>query len=82
MIPQRFANANTVMRAPADMPDCADIHAWAGQVPGGQPVTITCWRPSPEEQVRLALGEPVYLWIYGQGMPPVALGTQDPWEKE
>lgn len=73
MNPQRFAASNIVMRAPANMPECEDIHAFAD----GEHV-ITAWRPTPEELVKLNLGEPVYLWIWGRTMPPVSVTMEDP----
>lgn len=80
MNPQRFAASNIVMKAPAGMDNCSDVHAWKGRTSDGQPVTITAWTPTAEERVKLAMGEPLYLWIYGDGMPPVALSAADPFE--
>lgn len=80
MISQRFAASNTVMRAPAGMENCSDVHAWKGQTSDGHPVTITAWAPTAEERVKLAMGEPLYLWVYGEAMPPVGLSTDDPFE--
>ena len=75
MIPQRFRESNRVMRKPAEMTEeeCFDIHAFVG---GGQ--VITCWRPTPEELVKLNLGEPVWLTVIGQTMPPVAIVVDSP----
>lgn len=64
MIPQRFANSNIVMKAPRDMTDCSDIHAYSD---GKQ--FITAWKPTPEELVKINLGEPVWLYTIGAAMP-------------
>jgi len=75
MIPQRFSESNVVMRRPPEMSEeqCMDIHAFSS----GQAV-ITCWRPTPEELVKLNLGEPLWLHIVGATMPPVALTVDFP----
>lgn len=59
--------------------DCSDVHAFTGADESKQPVVITAWRPTPAELVKINLGEPIYLTIYGMGMPPVALSTDNPW---
>jgi hypothetical protein len=63
----RFPEANVVMRGEG----CFDIHAL---VDGGQ--VVTAWRPSPEELVKINLGEPVWLVLWGRTMQP-ALVTAD-----
>lgn len=75
MIPQRFPESNTVMRRPAGMTEeqCADIHAYTN----GQQV-ITCWRPTPEELVKLNLGEPVWLSLMGPTMQPAHVTAHHP----
>lgn len=74
MIPQRFAEANTVMRAPKGMEDeCSDIHAYRDGT-----YVLTAWRPPPEELVKINLGEPVYLTVVGKTMPPVAVSANRP----
>ncbi len=73
MNPTRFAKSNTVKTAPPGMDNCHDVHAYAD----GQHV-ITCWQPTPEERVRIGLGEPVWLVVWGANMPPVALMVEEP----
>ncbi len=80
MIPQRFKEVNTVMRGPDGMKNCADLHCFQND----QQI-ISAWRPTPEELVRLNLGEPVWLSVIGQQMPPVWIGVDSPFmeiEKE
>lgn len=75
MSPIRFAEANIVMKRPANMTEeeCADVHAYRadGQV-------ITAWRPTPEELVKMNLGEPVWLYVIGSTMPPVLVTMENP----
>lgn len=73
MNPIRFAEANIVMKRPANMTEaeCADVHAFRD----GKQV-VTAWRPTPEELVKINLGEPVWLVLVGRTMAP-ALVTAD-----
>jgi hypothetical protein len=73
MIAQRFAESNITMKAPAGMPECCDIAAFRG---GNQ--VITAWRPTPEELVKINLGEPIWLGIIGDTMPPVFVTADNP----
>ena len=79
MIPQRFAQSNTVMLAPKGMDNCSDIHACRTKC-GAHPVTVTAWRPTPEELVKINLGEPVFLMVWMNGMPPVAVTVDNTFE--
>lgn len=75
MIPQRFAEANVVMKRPAGMTEeeCFDVVAYRG---AGR--VITCWRPTPEELVKLNLGEPVWLSLAGETMQPALVTVEYP----
>jgi hypothetical protein len=77
MIPQRFARSNVVMLALKGMTNCVDVHACQATW-NGRPVVITCWRPTAEELVRINLGEPIWLSVVGQTMPPVLVTAEDP----
>jgi hypothetical protein len=37
---------------------------------------VTAWTPTPAELVELNNGAPVYLFVFGQQFPPVALGVK------
>ncbi len=80
MNPQRFPQANTVMLAPKSMENCSDVHACRTQCDGAE-VTVTAWRPSPEELVKINLGEPIFLLIWMPGMPPVLVTADNPFEQ-
>lgn len=74
MNPVRFAEVNSVRTAPPGMDDCMDVHCYADDK-----YCITAWRPTPEELVKLNLGEPVYLGVLmAGGMPPVFLTVDSP----
>lgn len=74
----RFAEVNTVRTAPPGMDNCHDVHCYADRE-----LCITAWRPTPEELVKLNLGEPLFLWVFmGGAMPPVALTVESPFQKQ
>jgi hypothetical protein len=79
--PVRFAQSNTVFKAPPGMDNCFDIHAAVVQWGDKSTTVLTAWKPSPEELVKLNLGEPVFLSVCGITMPPVAVLVGNPIEE-
>lgn len=73
MNPIRFKESNIVMLAPPGMENCVDVHAHKsnGQV-------ITCWKPTPEELVKINLGEPIWLGLVGETMQPAFVTVDYP----
>jgi hypothetical protein len=63
------------------MEECADLKVFKGTDSLETPVIISCWKPSPEERVKLCAGEPVWLTITGEGMPPVSLSANSPFQE-
>lgn len=85
MTPQRFPESNITFTKPEGWTEeqCNDIAGFVGNYAGdeNQPVVITSWRPTPEELVKLNLGEPLWLHLAGtKRMIPVLLTTDHPWE--
>jgi len=80
MTPVRFAQCNFVMTAPHGMDNCYDLQVCKTFYPDGTPAIISAWRPTPEELVKLNLGEPLFLSLMGETMPPAALTMQNPFE--
>lgn len=81
MNPQRFAQCNIVMTAPARMLNCVEVHACKTAYDDGQEVTITAWTPTRAELVKLNLGEPVYLILCGPTMQPARVTVDSPFDK-
>lgn len=79
MNPTRFTQCNIVMLAPASMENCVDIHACKTTC-NEEPVIITAWKPSPEELVKINLGEPVFLILWGQAMQPALVTVDNPFD--
>lgn len=75
MNPTFFPQSNVTMHRPESMTDeeCADLKVFAD---GSQ--VISAWRPTPNELVKINLGEPIFLFIMGPTMPPVWLSVDNP----
>ena len=71
MQPIKSAEANRCWKAPyvwdRDEP-CTDL--WAKVTDDG--LSISCWRPSIRERLRLLFGKPIWLTVVGR-QPPIAL---------
>lgn len=83
MRPIRFEAANQVFTRPPGWKeeDCSDIHAFRGKDASDRNVIITCWKPTDAERVQIAAGEPVFLTLLTDGLPPHYIGTKDPFEE-
>jgi hypothetical protein len=79
MLPNEdFVEANQLMKKPQSMPECMDLKVWKGNQQDGTPVIISKWKPSKEDLEELNKGGDVYLYIIGNGMPPVSLQCNNP----
>lgn len=76
MKPTFFAHANNVMKRPERMTDeeCSDLSVYRDDKQ-----VISCWQPTNEERTKIAMGAPVYVYVFGQGMPPLFISADDPW---
>ncbi|GAB3388225.1 hypothetical protein GCM10027432_24320 [Lysobacter fragariae] len=74
MLIGRIHGATRVLGKPESMTDekCGSL-AILDMVIDDQPVMVSAWHPTPAEVKRMAAGEPVYLWVYGQQHPVVAM---------
>ena len=76
MRPVPFPQQTVELQKPAGMTD-----EQCGALPVFRDGTycISCWSPSWRDRLRLALGGPVWLWIWaGQTQPPVSLTLESP----
>lgn len=80
MTPVNFPQANRVFTKPEGWTDeqCGDLHVWAGEVEGVGPVNISAWQPSEKDIEAINAGKPVFLSVCGQGLPPVSVFTENP----
>ncbi len=81
MQPIEFEQANLHLVAPDGHPEVVTLPVAAVVAPDGVPMLISCWQPSQQEVEAIAAGKPVWLWVWGQPgsqIPPMALGTDNP----
>jgi hypothetical protein len=68
MIPVDFTQSNTTLTKPTNMTDeeCSSLRVYND----GEKF-ISCWRPSWRERLSVLFFGKVWIWIFGQGHPPV-----------
>jgi hypothetical protein len=75
MVPASFTEANIVLARPPDMTadecDCLDVLRTV--TPLGRPVVISCWKVTAEDLAEIQRTGRIWLTVYGERMPPVAL---------
>lgn len=83
MEPSSFPEENLILDKPPGMSydDCMALSVFQGEDSVGQPVVISCWKPTKKELEEINRTGRVWLWIYGQTMPPAAVGGFNPFEK-
>jgi hypothetical protein len=72
MFPVEFPESNITFVMPTGMPG-GDLRAYIDREQ-----IATAWRPTPQELVRLNMGEPLFLRVLGNVQPPVALSVGSP----
>lgn len=77
----KFEQANFDWGAPKGMEnECSTLPAWRGrEAVTNYPVSVSCWELSKEELEEVQRTGKIWLRVYGEGHPPVSLGTEDPW---
>lgn len=80
MIPCSFDESNVALSRPDCMSDeqCQPLSVFRGPDAKGQPIVISCWKFTVEEVELLAKTGRIWLWVYGEVMPPVALDVVHP----
>lgn len=84
MVPCSFEESNHVFAKPANMThdECEPLSVCFTQFDDGNPVIISCWKITAEEIEEFQRTGRIWLYIYGAGMPPVALSANNPFTKE
>lgn len=78
MLATAFDEENGVLDAPPSMTpdDCEPLSVWRGVNEAGQPVVISCWKPTEDEWVEMRRTGRVWVVVCGPTMPPIApMGT-------
>lgn len=72
MRPGAIRDANFTFKAPPGMDNCCDLHV--RQYNDGELcINTSAWYPDAEELQRIVNGQPIFLHIYGNGHPVVAM---------
>lgn len=77
MLIGRIRGSDTIYKGPADMEDCQDLHVRHDRYADGSVALVSAWIPTPDELARLNAGQPVWLHIWANGQPPVALSVPE-----
>lgn len=75
--PTDFPQVNVRLGKPEGMTDaeCTPLPAHRSLQPR---CFVSCWRPTVEDLERLVRGAPIWVYVYGDGHPPLAVTTEDP----
>ena len=78
MQPVEFEGSRMIQK-PENMTDNQCMAAWCitGIDVEGFPYYVTAWKPSYEDLQALNRGEPIYVKVIGNGLPPMAIFTMD-----
>lgn len=71
-----FEGANTTLGE--NQKGVLPIRAFRGMTLQNTPLVVTCWKPSDEERVRIAAGEPVYIMLQTLQPPPQCVVVDSP----
>jgi len=84
MKPIDFKQKNKVLKAPEGYTEkeCGDLPVYIGETDSGHRSVLSVWKPDEADRKRIAFGGPIYLAVFGSGMPPVALFTEPPFVEE
>lgn len=85
MEPTYFPQSNKVLKAPAGMENCVDLHTHVNpENEGYAPVITSCWRMTWRDRLRALWTGRVWLqvWTHAGTHEPVSLFTESPFPKE
>lgn len=75
MTPGSIRDSNFTFKAPPDMENCQDLRVRIAKDAQDNMTITSAWYPSPDEVRALAAGQPVWVTVWGNGLPPMALGV-------
>jgi len=89
MQPINFPESNFTFGKPIGWTDeqCSSLPVWKGEAPiddkgNTAPTIVSCWLLSDEEKEEIQRTGVVWLYVTGNGTPPVSMGTQHPFVKQ
>lgn len=84
MIATAFDEENDVLDGPpgSTAEECSMLSVWRGRQQGGEPVVISCWKPTPNEWEEMQRTGRVWIIVQGTTMPPIHPTGISPWNLE
>lgn len=78
-----FEQSNFVFDKPVDWTydQCIALSVFKGFNGFNQPVVISCWKLTKEELEEVNKTGRIWLYIYGEGMPPVSIEGFNPFRE-
>lgn len=75
-----FPESNAVLDKPRDMTyeQCEAASVFKGVSSDGHPIVVTCWKATQAELDEINRTGRVWLYVYGETMPPCAVGGENP----
>lgn len=82
MVPTAFDGENLVLDKPKEMShdECESLCVMKSQTSDGQPVIVSCWKPSRCELELIQKTGRVWVIMYGTTMQPIAVQAERPFE--
>jgi len=80
MIPTSFDEANSVLGPPkgVDLDKCEVLSVWRGFDTDKKSIVLSCWKLTKVELEEFNRTGRIWLWIWGQTMPPASLSVTSP----
>lgn len=77
-----FDESNVVLDKPDNMSyeECSPASVFRGKNESGQPVVISCWKPTREELEEIQRTGRVWLTVLDFTMPPAYVSGVSPWK--
>jgi hypothetical protein len=84
MFPTSFDESNIVFDTPEgyDPEDVFPLSGFQGLTEDGTEITISCWKPTPEEMQEIMKTGRVWCYFFGKGMPIHTLSGTNPFKAE
>lgn len=84
MFPTDFPESNHVFDKPPDATrdECEPLNVFAGELTGGVPGSVSCWKVTKEELEEINRTGRVWAYHWGSGLQPHALSGHNPFKQE